>query len=71
MRMLQARLVAIQVMDLWHISGAISTDEEGGEWTTLTTFSEDIPLAVGDECEDPVYTLLAAIRLWSEMTISR
>lgn len=69
--MLQARIVATQVMDLWHLSGAILTDEPDGEWVPLTTFSEDIPLAHGDEIEDPVYTLLAAIRLWSDMTIRR
>lgn len=69
--MLQARLVAVQVMDLWHISGAISTDETG-EWTTLATFSDDVPLS-GDVTanSDDAYSLLCAIRLWSEMTISR
>ena len=69
--MLQARIVATQVMDLWHISGAILTDEPDGEWKPLATFSEDIPLSPADEIEDPTYTLLAAIRLWSEMTINR
>jgi len=69
--MLQARLVAIQVMDLWHISGAISSDETGGEWTTIATFSDDIPLAASEGNEDAAYSLLCAIRLWSEMTINR
>jgi len=69
--MYQARLVAIQVMDLWHISGAILTDENGS-WEPLATFSDDIPLAAaGDISEDPTYTLLRAIGLWSEMTIKR
>jgi len=67
--MIQARLVATQVMDLWHISGAILTDEETGEWHPLATFSEDIPLSALPD-EDEVYSLLRAIRLWSEMTIS-
>ena len=69
--MIQARLVATQVMDLWHISGAILTDEPDGQWTPLATFSEDIPLADSDLSEDPTYTLLRAIRVWSEMTIKR
>jgi hypothetical protein len=69
--MLQARIVAVQVMDLWHISGAILSDEEG-EWKPLATFSDDIALAsAGDDGEDPAYSLLRAIRLWSEMTIKR
>lgn len=69
--MLQARLVAVQVMDLWHISGAILTDEEG-EWKPLATFSDDIPLeSMQTDSDDPAYTLLRAIGVWSEMTISR
>jgi hypothetical protein len=69
--MLQARLVATQVMDLWHISGAILTDEPDGQWSPLATFSDDIPLADCAGDEDPSYSLLRALRLWSEMTISR
>jgi len=69
--MLQARIVAVQVMDLWHISGAILSDEEG-EWRPLATFSDDVPLAmVGDDGEDPTYSLIRAIAVWSEMTNSR
>lgn len=69
--MLQARLVAVQVMDLWHISGAIISDESG-EWSPLATFSDDIPLeSLGAESSDPAYTLLRAIQVWSEMTIRR
>ncbi len=69
--MLQARLVAVQVMDLWHISGAILSDEEG-EWKPLATFSDDVPLATaGCGGEDPAYSLIRAIQVWSEMTISR
>lgn len=69
--MLQARLVAVQVLDLWHISGAILSDEEG-EWKPLATFSDDVPLAlVGDGGEDPAYSLIRAIQVWSELTISR
>jgi len=69
--MLQARLVAVQVMDLWHISGAILSDETG-EWQPLATFSDDIPLdALDGDSHDAAYTLLRAIRVWSEMTISR
>lgn len=69
--MYQARLVCIQVMDLWHISGAIASDESG-EWETVATFSDDVPLsATNDISDDPAYTLLRAIRLWSEMTINR
>lgn len=69
--MIQARIVAVQVMDLWHISGALLSDETG-EWAPLATFSDDIPMElIPGEPEDAVYTLLRAIRLWSEMTISR
>jgi len=69
--MLQARLVAVQVMDLWHISGAILSDE-GGQWEPLATFSDDIPLeAIQGESTDAAYTLLRAIQVWSEMTIQR
>jgi len=69
--MIQARIVAVQVMDLWHISGAILSDETG-EWAPLATFSEDVPLSEEiDGLNDPVYSLLRAIRLWSELTISR
>lgn len=69
--MLQARLVAVQVMDLWHISGAVLSDETG-EWQALTTFSDDVPLtAEFPGSDDPVYSMLRAIRLWSEMTINR
>jgi hypothetical protein len=58
-------------MDLWHISGAILSDDTG-EWQPLATFSDDIPLELlpGDS-HDPAYTLLRAIALWSEMTIQR
>ncbi len=69
--MLQARLVATQVMDLWHVSGALLSDEPDGEWHPIATFSDDIPLAVVGENEDEVYTLVRAIGLWSEMTNSR
>jgi hypothetical protein len=69
--MLQARLVAVQVMDLWHIAGAILSDESG-EWKPLATFSDDVPLQeLEGDSHDPAYTLLRAIRVWSEMTISR
>jgi hypothetical protein len=69
--MLQARLVAVQVMDLWHISGAILTDEEGS-WQPLATFSDDVPVeALKGESDDPAYTLIRAIQVWSEMTIRR
>lgn len=69
--MLQARLVAVQVMDLWHISGAILSDEDG-TWQPLATFSDDIPLSPDEENSgDAAYSLLCAIRLWSEMTIRR
>lgn len=69
--MLQARLVAVQVMGLWHISGAILSDEEG-QWEPLATFSDDIPLEqLEGESDDPAYTLLRAIGVWSEMTIRR
>lgn len=69
--MLQARLVAVQVMDLWHISGAILSDEEG-TWQPLATFSDDIPLSpLEAESTDAAYTLLRAIQVWSEMTIKR
>ena len=57
-------------MDLWHISGAILSDEPDGEWHSLTTFSEDIPLAEMG-VEDDVYTLLRAICVWSEGAINR
>jgi len=69
--MIQARLVAVQVMDLWHISGAILSDENG-QWEPLATFSDDVPLElVSEELDDPAYTLLRAIQVWSEMTIQR
>jgi len=69
--MLQARLVAVQVMDLWHISGAILTDEEGS-WQPLATFSDDVPVeSLKGESDDPAYTLIRAIQVWSEMTIRR
>jgi|WetSurMetagenome_2_1015567.scaffolds.fasta_scaffold581031_2 hypothetical protein len=69
--MLTARLVATQVMDLWHISGAILEDTTG-EWLPIATFSEDVPLEHDQDGDhDPVYSLLRAVRLWSEMTIQR
>lgn len=69
--MLQARLVAVQVMDLWHISGAILSDEMGS-WEPLATFSDDVPLELLEgESQDAAYTLLRAIQVWSEMTIQR
>jgi len=68
--MLQARIVATQVMDLWHISGAILTDEPDGEWHSLATFSDDIPLQQMGADEDPTYSLIRAIGLWSRMTNS-
>lgn len=69
--MIQARLVIVQVMDLWHISGALLTDEPDGQWTPLATFSDDLALSVEEGDSDVVYSLLRAIRLWSELTISR
>lgn len=69
--MLQARIVMTQVMDLWHISGAILTDE-GGIWAPLATFSDDIPLAPSDDDpHDPSMALLRALRQWSDMTMRR
>jgi len=67
----QARLVITQVMDLWHISGAILTDEPDGDWKPVASFSDDVPLAQDLEQVDEVTSMLRAIRLWSEMTISR
>lgn len=69
--MYQARLVITQVMDLWHISGAILTDEPEGQWIPLASFSDDVPLADEDEPVDEVTSMLRALRLWSEMTIQR
>lgn len=69
--MYQSRLVITQVMDLWHISGAILTDEPEGQWIPLATFSDDVPLAHEDEAVDEVTSMLRALRLWSEMTIQR
>lgn len=69
--MIQARLVVVQVLDLWHVSGALLTDEPDGVWSPVATFSDDLSLSVEEGDSDPVYTLLRAIRLWSEMTISR
>lgn len=69
--MIQARIVAVQVMDLWHISGAILTDEIGEQWSPVATFSDDVPLGDVSGLDDPVYSLLRAIRLWSDMTINR
>ena len=58
-------------MDLWHISGAILSDEDGA-WQPLATFSDDVPLSYDeDESHDAAYSLLRAISLWSEMTIRR
>jgi len=58
-------------MDLWHISGAILSDD-AGQWEPLATFSDDIPLEqIQGESDDPAYTLLRAIQVWSEMTIQR
>lgn len=69
--MLQARIVAVQVMDLWHISGAILSDEDGS-WQPLATFSDDVPLSPEEgDSHDAAYTLLRAISVWSEMTINR
>jgi hypothetical protein len=63
--------VAVQVMDLWHISGALLSDETG-EWAPLATFSDDVPLSALDADQgDETYSLLRAIRLWSELTIQR
>jgi hypothetical protein len=56
-------------MDLWHISGAILSDEGPDGWAPLATFSNDLPMVDCEGSEDPVYSLLRAIRLWSEMTI--
>lgn len=69
--MIQARIVAVQVMDLWHISGAILSDESGA-WEPLATFSDDIPLAPDEDgSHDPSSSLLRAIRQWSDMTMRR
>lgn len=58
-------------MDLWHISGAILSDE-AGTWEPLATFSDDIALHPDeDNNHDAAYTLLRAIQVWSEMTIRR
>lgn len=67
--MYQARLVVTQVMDLWHISGAILTDEPDGDWKPVASFSSDVPLAHDLEEVDEVTSMLRAIRLWSERTI--
>lgn len=69
--MIQARLVCVQVMDLWHISGAILSDESGA-WEPLATFSDDIPLAPEEAgSHDPASSLLRAIGKWSDMTMRR
>jgi hypothetical protein len=69
--MIQARIVAVQVMDLWHISGALLSDETGA-WEPLATFSDDIPLSPeDDDAHDPAASLLRAVRLWSDMTMRR
>jgi hypothetical protein len=71
LEMIQARIVAVQVMDLWHISGAILTDESGA-WEPLATFSDDIPLAATEAgSHDPASSLLRAIAVWSDMTMRR
>lgn len=69
--MLQARLVVIQVMDTWHVSGAILEDLPDTGWTAVTTFSEDVPISDHWLSEDQTATVLHVIRQWSERTISR
>jgi len=67
--MLQARLTVTQVMDLWHVAGALFSDEAEQGWTQIASFSSDIPLAAAEGNEDALHSMLCAIRLWSEMTI--
>ncbi len=67
--MLQARLVVVQVMDQWHVSGAILEDQPDQGWTSLATFSQDVPISDAWLSEDPTATVIHVIRQWAEMTI--
>lgn len=69
--MITARLVVTQVLGLWHVSGAILTDDLEQPWTPIAGFSEDVILSDHWLDEDPTATVLEVIRQWSERTIQR
>lgn len=67
--MMTVRLVVTQVLDLWHVSGALLSDDLGDGWQPVATFSDDVVVSDAWLLEDPTATVLHVIRQWSERTI--
>jgi hypothetical protein len=63
------RLVLHPVLGSLHLSGAIASEDDLGDWSTLATFSEVLELDDVALSEDPVATMIAAIGEWSIRTI--
>jgi hypothetical protein len=63
------RLVVHPILGDLHLSGAIAAETAAGEWETVATFSEVLPVSPELENEDPVAIMIGAIREWSIRTI--
>lgn len=63
------RLVIHPILGSLHLSGALAGETAEGDWETVATFSEVLPLSDEALSDDPVATMLEAIREWSVRTI--
>ena len=63
------RLVVHPILGHLHLSGAIAGETDTGDWETVATFSEVLPMSDEALDEDPVATMVEAIRKWSVRTI--
>jgi hypothetical protein len=63
------RLVVHPLLGSLHLSGALAVEDDNGEWSTLATFSEVLPMDDVALSEDPVATMIGAIGEWSVRTI--
>lgn len=63
------RLVVLEIMGSWHVSGAVAAENSEGEWTTVATFSEPVVLSDYWLEQDAAATMIEVIRQWSERAI--
>lgn len=54
-----------QILDLWHVSGAVWETSDEGERLVVATFSEDQVLGDSWLDEDGIATMLHVLRQWS------
>ena len=62
-------LTVHQVLDLWHVSGAVHEHDGMGGVKRVATFDQDWSVSDSWLDEDPVATMMHVVRQWAERTM--